>query len=604
MQTTGGPLTLDHLSRATGQLAAALGAKELAHGLEAALLRVSSALVGGQFLEEPDDEIIARALGIETDAIGQTRRLASGDLFGMLHLAIPLAGCKGMHDIMSQLQAIGAQEDAAEEALHPALESLATQCGMSLTVFEAQMTQLVDLPDLKDAFELPIAELNAVIETLGNPYKPVSNEQQHRHAWACYLRGDLPSIHERLRSRACSTFDRLEPLEAYVAARTDAVSLPPDPEWFTKYDQIPEELMATKIDRWIEDAFPNAAAQTSIDCSLAEARDANSSKLRDFLTRFSPILSAWARARATGTTAAAERAWLDLETARVACTAKSKSNGWLDFRLLDDDGIAGWLTLEGFWPQGRAAIADLAVWGLSTEKMAANEERLKATRAEQQRRRHEVEFGDGRLLAQTDRYAEIAAAVAAALDQASALNDVSSQDAPLKNIDAARPSGHAHDGSRKAATKSPESAMSDEQKRAVGLIGELWAREWLRRRHNLECVDENIWVSGYRDNVLNTSGGCDSLGYDFIVETKSRTHYYEVKASTGDPGRFELGPTEIVTAQRYRGDREHRYRILYLSNVGDPARLTFTLLTNPFSAKADGKFRLVGNGSVTYEFIA
>jgi hypothetical protein len=102
--------------------------------------------------------------------------------------------------------------------------------------------------------------------------------------------------------------------------------------------------------------------------------------------------------------------------------------------------------------------------------------------------------------------------------------------------------------------------------------------------------------------VLNTSGGSDEWGYDFIVATKSRTYYYEVKASTGDPHRFEMGPTEIFAAQRYRSDRDHRYRILYLAYVSDPSRLTATLLANPFSGKVAGKFRAVGRGSVTYEF--
>ena len=63
-----------------------------------------------------------------------------------------------------------------------------------------------------------------------------------------------------------------------------------------------------------------------------------------------------------------------------------------------------------------------------------------------------------------------------------------------------------------------------------------------------------------------------------------------------------MGPTEIGAAQRYRSDREHRYRVLYLAYVGDPTRMTARLLANPFSARAEGKFRAVGKGSVTYEF--
>jgi hypothetical protein len=156
-------------------------------------------------------------------------------------------------------------------------------------------------------------------------------------------------------------------------------------------------------------------------------------------------------------------------------------------------------------------------------------------------------------------------------------------------------------GGGKKASKPTESAMSDDQKLAVGLMGELWAREWPRVRHGLESIDESNWVSGYRD-ALNASGGLDTLGYDFIVATKSRTYYYEVKASSGDPLRFEMGPTEIGAAQRWRADREHRYRVLYMANVVTLLRMAATLLVNPFSARAAGKFRPIGKGSVVCEF--
>jgi hypothetical protein len=96
--------------------------------------------------------------------------------------------------------------------------------------------------------------------------------------------------------------------------------------------------------------------------------------------------------------------------------------------------------------------------------------------------------------------------------------------------------------------------MLHEQEMEVGLIGELWARQWMRPPAPLESIDESIWVSCCRDAVLNTSGDSDNWEHDFIVATKSRTYYYEVKPSTGDPLRFETGPIEIFAAQRYRAD--------------------------------------------------
>lgn len=601
IQTAGGPLTLDHLAGAAGQFAAALGSRELAHGLDAALLRLAAA-VRDQAGEAPDDSTVAAALGVEPEAIRQTRRLASGDLIGMLDLAIPLSACIGTPEATSCLQELSTQDDPHDEDLRAVLEALAVSLGMSLADLEERMMHLVDLPDLMAEFSLPIARLNAAIATLGGRYKPVSNERMHRETWTRHLRQRLPATVERLRERAAGTFDRREPLSAYAAARDSALAVSPDPGWFTAYDELPEAVMDAHIDRWIDDRLPADLAEVPLGLTLNESRTSNGTRLRDFWTKFSPVLSAWVRAPGTATTEEVRQAWADPKTTRDACITRARDGGWLDFRALNEDQIANWLTLDGVWPVGRAATADLAAWDISADSMASSEERAKAERAEQQRRRTQVEFAGVTMSALTDAYSDIAAAVAATADQAPALKQVSSSDATLEAMDPAKASGGSGGGGSRGAPKLPESGMSDEQKLAVGLIGELWAREWLRRLYHLESVDESIWVSCYRDAVLSTSGGSDSLGYDFIVATKSRTYYYEVKASTGDPLRFEMGPTEIFAAQRYRADREHRYRILYLAYVGDPARMTATLLANPFSAKSVGKFRSVGRGSVVYEF--
>lgn len=601
VQTAGGHLTLDHLAEAAGQIAAALGSRELAHGLDAALLRLAAAL-RDQAGEAPDDSTVAAALGVELDAIRQTRRLASGDLIGLLDLAIPLSACLGTPETTSRLRTLATQDDPHDEDLRAALEVLAADLGMHLDELEERMMHLVDLSDLKSKFSLPIAQLNAAVALLGGRYKPVSNEHLHRDVWTRHLRQRLPAIVERLRERAAGTFDRREPLHAYAAARDGALAVSPDPAWFIAYDELPEAVMDAHIDQWIDDHLPTDLAEVTLDLTLNESRTSNGTRLRDFWTKFSPVLTAWVRAPGTAATAEVRQAWINPEMTRDACIARARDGGWLDFRMLNEEQIASWLTLEGIWPAGRAANVDLAAWDLSTDSIASSEERAKAERAEQQRRRTQVEFAGSTMSALADGYTDIAVAVAAFADQAPALGHVSSIDATLETMGQAKPSGSPGGSAGRGVPRLPESGMSDEQKLAVGLIGELWAREWLRHRHHLELIDESIWVSRYRDAVLNTSGGSDTWGYDFIVATKSRTYYYEVKGSIGDPLRFELGPTEIFAAQRYRADREHRYRILYLAYVSDPARLTATLLANPFSVKAAGKFRPVGKGSVVYEF--
>lgn len=601
LQASEGELTLSLLAAGAGQLAVALGFRELANGLDAALLRLSAALreLPG---EAPDDTVLAAALGVEIEAIKLTRRLASGDLIGMLDLAIPLSACLGEPETTARLLQLVSLEEPQEEELRAALGSLANALGLSLGELEERMMQLIDLADLKAEFGLPINRLNAAIAGLGGRYKPLSNEQLHREVWARHLRQRQPVIAERLRERAAGLFDRVESLSKYAMARGQLLSLEPDAAWFEAYDELPEPVMEVRIAKWVEDAFPIDASDTPLTLTLNETRSVNGARLRQFWSDFTPILSAWVRDPGTSASAEVRNVWSDPDAMRETCFARIRDSGWMDFRLLDDHQIARWLTLEGIWPADRVANADPAAWGLSIGSVATSEERAKAERAEQQRRRTQVDFAGAKLSALKEGYGDLAAAIIASAAQAAALQHVSPTDAPLVTMEPSRPSGAAGGGSGRGVPKSPESGMSDEQKMAVGLMGELWAREWLRLRHHLDVVDESIWVSGYRDTVLHTSGGSDGLGYDFIVATKSRTYYYEVKASTGDPLRFEMGPTEIGAAQRFRADREHRYRVLYLAYVGDPARLTARLLANPFSAKGIDKFRAVGKGSVVYQF--
>ena len=599
VQTEDHDLTLELLAGVSGQLAAALGSRELANGLDAALLRLSS-LLRDHPDAIPDDVMLAKALGVEMDSIKRTRRLASGDLISLLDFAIPLSACLGSPETTSCLQQFSASDDPVHEDLRAAMESLAAELGIPLSQLEERLAGLADLRDLTVEFELPIGRLNSAIAALGARYKPVSNEYIHREAWSRHLRLRQPKTVELLRERSAGVFDRGDLLTQYVWARESVLKVAPDVAWFTTYDELPEDVMDTHLTQWMDAHVLNEPSATPLDLPLIECRASNGVRLRTFWDTLASVLSAWIQAPGIVTSADMRQAWAS-PGAREICLATARDGGWLDFRVLDEQEIARWLTLAGLWPEGQVPNPDPAAWGLSVNTVSSSEERAKAEKAELQRRRSLVEFGGSTLSALKDGYADLALAVAGSLSQAVALRQVKSTDSALETMDLAKPGGGSGGGGR-GTPKSPESGMSDEQKMAVGLIGELWAREWIRLRHGLDSVGESMWVSCYRDSVLNTGGGWDGWGYDFIVATKSRTYYYEIKASTGDPRRFEMGPTEIGAAQRYRNDREHRYRVLYLANVSDPARMTATLLANPFSEKAVGKFRAVGKGSVAYEF--
>lgn len=593
-------LTLDLLAKGASQLAVALGFRPLANGLDAALLRLAATLRAGD-LQSPDDDIVASALGVEPAAIGHTRRLVSGDLIGMLKFAIPLSACCASVETAASLRDLNSQDEPADAELRTALEALATRLNLSLVQLEDQLLTVLDLPDLKERFHLPIQQLNAAIANLGDPYQPVSNEFKHRAAWTRYVNQQQPAILARLRARAVGVFDRQQPLSQYVQARDEVLVAPPDVAWFTTYDELHEGVMDAQIAGWLDACMAEATSDLPLTSTLAETRTINGERLRLFWDAFSPLMSSWSTAPGTATTLEVRQCWMRTDGGREALLARARKGGWLDFRALDDDSISAWLGLEGVWPAGRPVNRDPAAWGLTTTHVTSNEEQARTERAAQLLRRTQVDFAGTTMSALSNGYAAIAAAVTEQSAAAPGLANAAAHEAALQTVDPSRSGGGGGSGGG-GFNRSSEASMSDEQKMAVGLIGELWAREWLRRRHKLAVADENVWFSGYRDAVLNTVGGSDTLGYDFKVETPSVTYYYEVKASFGDPRRFEMGPTEIYAAQRYRADGDNRYRILYIAYAGDPTRMSATLLNNPYSNKGAAKFQAVGRGSVTYEF--
>ncbi|WP_161781470.1 sacsin N-terminal ATP-binding-like domain-containing protein [Janthinobacterium lividum] len=595
--------SLDLMAGTASQLAVALGARELSHGLDASLLRLAG-VMSKQPDEPPDDFLLAKALGITIEEVKRTRRLTNAEHINLLDFALPLAACVASPETTSLLRSLTLAEDPSHEELRIAFETLAGEMGISIATLEERVGGLADLRELQNEFGLPIARLNAAIMTLGLRNPLLSNCNVHRDTWTRHLRLCQPAALEIIRLRCAGTFDRFEKLDAYVAGRSAITNVPLNIEWFTEIDELSEALMDEHLTAWIDQFFPADPGVPTLDANVSECRALNGARVRDFYDKFAPILSAWLLLPSTNVPSQIRQTWGSPNTSRENFLASVRDGGWIDFRTLDNGAIVLWLSIAGLWPEGRIASIEIEAWGLSKEVVVSNEERVKAEKADALKRKTEVQFDGVGLSALRSGYGSIAEAVKAAIGQATALQKVASTDARLTQVEAVKPTTGSGVGTNWRMPKQPENAMSDEQKSAIGLIGELWAREWIRLRHNLEEVDESNWVSGYRDSVLNSNGGDDTLGYDFVVATKSRSYYYEVKASTGDPSRFEMGPTEIFSAQRFRADKEHRYRILYLANVGDPSRMSATLLINPFSQKGEGKFRSIGRGSVTYEFIA
>jgi hypothetical protein len=134
--------------------------------------------------------------------------------------------------------------------------------------------------------------------------------------------------------------------------------------------------------------------------------------------------------------------------------------------------------------------------------------------------------------------------------------------------------------------------MTEDQRRAVGLVGEIAAQAWLGRRYR-----GVRWRSGYAAIIAGDAEASDGWGFDFEVPYRNTSLFFEVKSLVDAPRvltEFELGDSEVRVAQECAGGE--RYRILLVTSVLEPDARRVFVIPSPFSRKGAGRFRVVGRG--------
>lgn len=593
--------TLELLSRISDQLAAALRYQMLASALDAAFLRLSTRVQGAEF-DRPDDEDIADVLGTSVTEIEQTRQYVRADLTSHVRFAGVLAATLGASDAQEFLAELAAEDDPTEEAILAGLAPVAGKLDLTVDKLVERLGRVSDPRDLMQEFDLSLAELNGAIRAHFPEFHPISNEVAHRRQLAAYLSEHGGQYAERLRQAYLDRFDSGEALDEYVRLRDLVSKIEPDTVWFERYDDLDHELLKAHVAAWFkEQGVIDAQIRREIP-ALKDSREANAAKFREFWQRFGKVLSAWVRSGSNEVSSLLLEAWIDPAAKQRDYLLQASTGGWFDFRLLDDAAIVQRLIGYGIWPTDKPISTDLVDWGITEASLHESEVQIDQERESARLRRLRINLDGQELSAVKGDYDKILAAVVSSFADAQGLQDISRGIRKLADADLPPGGGGGGGGSGK---RHPDSTLSDDQKKAVGLIGEIYAQEWIRRFHREEHeleIGDNCWVSEYRDAILDTQFGDDKLGYDFIVRRKSVTHYYEVKASMGDSRVFEMGPTEIAAAHRYKTDKEHKYRVLYVSNATDHKRMAISLLPNPFSKGGSQKLRAVGKGSVTFAF--
>ncbi|MFF1420018.1 protein NO VEIN domain-containing protein [Streptomyces sp. NPDC058280] len=122
-------------------------------------------------------------------------------------------------------------------------------------------------------------------------------------------------------------------------------------------------------------------------------------------------------------------------------------------------------------------------------------------------------------------------------------------------------------------------------------MGEWYAYQWLCARYP-DRTDETGWVSGNRRKAFPGPSGDDGLGFDFRVGSGSRPYLYEVKATGGEGGRFELGESEVHAARQHAGN--DRWRLLVVTHALTPHKMAIQMLPNPYGKRGRGRYREEG----------
>ncbi|MFD3658691.1 protein NO VEIN domain-containing protein [Streptomyces sp. NPDC058620] len=141
--------------------------------------------------------------------------------------------------------------------------------------------------------------------------------------------------------------------------------------------------------------------------------------------------------------------------------------------------------------------------------------------------------------------------------------------------------------------------LTTAQREAIGYVGEWYAYQWLCARYP-DSMDETGWVSGNRRKAFPGPSGDDGLGFDFRVGSGSRPYLYEVKATGGEGGRFELGESEVRAARQHAGN--DRWRLLVVTHALTPHKMAIQMLPNPYGKRGQGRYREEG-GALRFSYL-
>ncbi|MER5932601.1 DUF3883 domain-containing protein [Streptomyces sp. NPDC002054] len=572
----------DELQAATPAIAQLLNRPWLQDALELVLVKLER-LFGGHMPGHIDDGSLAQALDTTEAKVTEIRRHLTGDVQDAVRLIRPVLACATTGDWDEESENLLARA-VNESELQAVIDRCAPDLPVSSEALVALARSSTTPAELRDELRLDFTEFNAALVTLGPGYSPYSYPDVHEQAFGDFARAHADAILDRLRERYAAVADEGGDCTTYAAAR-GLHDLRPDPDWLPRFMTPPPEAMRARVGEWLrehgaDDDLDRPGTLPPVDL----LRERNASAIDSLVKDLLPRVEAWCRKQGVEPPSGWHGAVL-LESKN--CVDKS---GLSDLVELGQRRLIDAVERAVGWPDGMPRTADLVQLSLTSDDLARTPKRLSSGSS-----------GTGGPVARTITIGD--AEVGVGRDQLSAIADIAARTVGESFLaqsgrvrldavqDVPRPrAGTAVPKQRIVVAKMNQT--NEDQRSAIGLVGEVAARAWLQRRYA-----DVYWRSGYAAVVNGDRDASDSLGYDFEVKCRDTTRFYEVKALSepiADRVEFELAPSEVDAARHHA--RGNRYRILLITSALAPENRKVFELPNPFSAQGRDRFKIVSRG--------
>ncbi|MFD9793790.1 sacsin N-terminal ATP-binding-like domain-containing protein [Streptomyces sp. NPDC059070] len=569
----------DELQAATPAVAQLLSRPWLQDALELVLVKLARHF-DSHIPDHIDDSVLAQALDTTEAKVTEIRRHLTGDVQDAVRLLRPVLACVTAADWDEEAEHLLARA-ASETELQAIIDRYAPDLPVTSADLVALARSSTTPAELRDELHLDFKGFNAVLATLG--YSTYSYPDVHEQAFGDFLGAHAEALLNRLREHYAVVADEGGDFSRYTAAR-GLHDLRPDPDWLSRFMTPPPEVMHDRVREWLrEHGADDDLERPGLLQPVDRLRERNASAVDAFVARLIPLVEAWCRRQHVEPPIGWRGAVL-LES--KSCVERS---GLGDLVTLSEDQLFDAVERAVGWPDGMTKTVDPARLSLTSNDLADTTKRPLSSGGTNGTTPRTIAIGDEEVTVGRDQLSTIADIAARSVGESFLVQSGRVRLGAVAGVPRPR-----------VGTSSPKPRIvvakmnqtNEDQRSAIGLVGEVAARAWLQRRY-----PKVRWASGYAAVVNGNRDASDALGYDFEVEWRDTTRLYEVKAlsePSAERVEFELGPSEVDAARRHA--RGTRYRILLITSALAPEDRRIFELPNPFSAQGRDRFKIVSRG--------